>query len=460
MRTKKKEKRRRLTGEKTIRCCGQGENMEKYGFGVDVGGTSCKLGLFTDSGKLMEKWEIPTDTSEQGEHIIEHVAASLESRQRERGLADEQIIGVGIDTPGIAGRDGVVRGAVNLGWEACPVQEQLKMRLQKKVCVCNDANAAALGELWQGGGRGYRDMVMVTLGTGVGGAVILNGKVLAGAHGIAGEIGHMTVFHKEIERCACGKYGCVEQYASAKGLIRITRQLLEKKDPYTILVDTPELSAKQILDAAKRGDRLALDAVEVLGRAAAGGYRDMVMVTLGTGVGGAVILNGKVLAGAHGIAGEIGHMTVFHKEIERCACGKYGCVEQYASAKGLIRITRQLLEKKDPYTILVDTPELSAKQILDAAKRGDRLALDAVEVLGKALGSALAAVAEVIDPEVFVIGGGIAGAGEIILRIVQKYYRPDVLPAGADIPFELARLGNDAGMYGSMKLLLDSSDEK
>ena len=315
MRTKKKEKRRRLTGEKTIRCCGQGENMEKYGFGVDVGGTSCKLGLFTDSGKLMEKWEIPTDTSEQGEHIIEH-------RQRERGLADEQIIGVGIDTPGIAGRDGVVRGAVNLGWEACPVQEQLKMRLQKKVCVCNDANAAALGELWQGGGRGYRDMVMVTLGTGVGGAVILNGKVLAGAHGIAGEIGHMTVFHKEIERCACGKYGCVEQYASAKGLIRITRQLL------------------------------------------------------------------------------------------------------------------------------------------DAAKRGDRLALDAVEVLGKALGSALAAVAEVIDPEVFVIGGGIAGAGEIIPRIVQKYYRPDVLPAGADIPFELARLGNDAGMYGSMKLLLDSSEEK
>ena len=95
--------------------------MEKYGFGVDVGGTSCKLGLFTDSGKLMEKWEIPTDTSEQGEHIIEHVAASLERRQRERGLADEQIIGVGIDTLGIAGRDGVVRGAVNLGWEACPV---------------------------------------------------------------------------------------------------------------------------------------------------------------------------------------------------------------------------------------------------------------------------------------------------------------------------------------------------
>ena len=186
----------------------------------------------------------------------------------------------------------------------------------------------------------------------------------------------------------------------------------------------------------------------------------MVMVTLGTGVGGAVILNGKVLAGTHGIAGEIGHMTVFHKEIERCACGKCGCVEQYASAKGLIRITRKLLEKKDPYTILVDTPELSAKQILDAAKRGDRLALDAVEVLGKALGSALAAVAEVIDPEVFVIGGGIAGAGEIILRIVQKYYRPDVLPAGADIPFELARLGNDAGMYGSMKLLLDTSEEK
>ena len=154
------------------------------------------------------------------------------------------------------------------------------------------------------------------------------------------------------------------------------------------------------------------------------------------------------------------YMTVFHKEIERCACGKCGCVEQYASAKGLIRITRQLLEKKDPYTVLVDTPELSAKQILDAAKRGDRLALDAVEVLGKALGSALAAVAEVIDPEVFVIGGGIAGAGEIILRIVQKYYRPDVLPAGADIPFELARLGNDAGMYGSMKLLLDTSEEK
>jgi hypothetical protein len=173
-----KEKRRRLTVEKTIRCCGQGENMEKYGFGVDVGGTSCKLGLFTDSGKLMEKWEIPTDTSEQGEHIIEHVAASLEHRQRERGLADEQIIGVGIDTPGIAGRDGVVRGAVNLGWEACPVQEQLKMRLQKKVCVCNDANAAAPVQLV---GGCERNRIYADRGTGT--------TLTSGAGGFGGKTG-------------------------------------------------------------------------------------------------------------------------------------------------------------------------------------------------------------------------------------------------------------------------------
>lgn len=312
--------------------------MERYGFGVDIGGTACKIGLFSLRGELLEKWEIPTDCKNHGANILEQVAKTIEQKMVQRQIVREEVIGIGLDAPGTIGKDGIVRQAVNLGWTDYPAQEILGKRMEMKVCICNDANAAALGELWKGGGRGCRDMVMVTLGTGVGGAVIIDGRVQSGRHGIAGEIGHITI--------------------------------------------RPE-------------------------------------------------------------------------ETMQCNCGKYGCLEQYASATGLVRVTRNLLKKKNPHTVLADTAELSAKNILDAAKRGDKVALDALEILGKTLGSALAAVAEVVDPEVFVIGGGVAGAGNILLETVRKYYIPEVLPAGRNIAFALAELGNDAGIYGSMKLLLE-----
>lgn len=313
--------------------------MKQYGFGVDIGGTTCKLGMFSVEGELLEKWEIPTVTEHGGADILEHVALAIEGKMAQRAISPEMVLGIGLDTPGVIEKNGVVKQAANLGWEDYPAAQILGERMGMKVRICNDANAAALGELWKGGGMGYSDMVMVTLGTGVGGAVILDGRILSGAHGIAGEIGHITVFPEETVRCACGKYGCLEQYASATGLVRVMRNLLERKN---------------------------------------------------------------------------------HK------------------------------------TILKDTPELSAKMILDAAKRGDAVALDGLEILGKSLGITLAAVAETVDPEVFVVGGGVSKAGEILLEVTKKYYVQEVLPAGRETKFALAQLGNDAGMYGSMKLLLDA----
>lgn len=312
--------------------------MKRYGFGADIGGTTCKLGLFSVEGELLEKWEIPTDTTDGGTRILFDVADAVENKLKERCIPRTEVLGIGLDAPGAIGEDGVVSQAVNLGWRQYPAKEVLKQRTGMKVRICNDANAAALGEQWMGGGA-----------------------------------------------------GCL----------------------------------------------------------------DMVMVTLGTGVGGAVIADGRVLGGAHGIAGEIGHMIVCPAETERCACGRYGCLEQYASATGLVRVTRRLLEKKNRRTILTDTPELGAKQIVDAAGRGDEIALDALEVLGKTLGSALAAVAVVTDPKRFVIGGGVSKAGDILLEIIRKYYVQEVLAEGRDTEFALASLGNDAGMYGSMRLLLD-----
>ena len=188
--------------------------MVKYGFGVDIGGTTCKLGLFSLEGELLEKWEIPTDTADGGVGILSDVADAVEQKLKERQIPRDEVLGIGLDAPGAIGEDGVVSQAVNLGWRQYPARDVLSQRMNMKVRICNDANAAALGEQWKGGGAGCLDMVMVTLGTGVGGAVIAGGKVIGGAHGIAGEIGHMIVYAGETERCACGRYGCLGQYAS------------------------------------------------------------------------------------------------------------------------------------------------------------------------------------------------------------------------------------------------------
>ncbi len=311
--------------------------MASYVFGVDIGGTSVKIGLFSAEGELLDKWEITTRTDDGGAYILSDIAASVTAKMEEKSLAKEDVIGVGMGVPGPVRDDGTVIKCVNLGWGVFNAAEELSRLLDMKVKVGNDANMAALGEMWQGGGKGHANIVMVTLGTGVGGGIILDGKMLAGVNGAGGEIGHMTMDINETDICNCGKKGCLEQYASATGIVRLANKALNDTD---------------------RPSKL--------------------------------------------------------REV------------QY----------------------------ISAKEIFDAAKSGDELASEQVEALGKKLGLAAAQIACVVDPEVFVIGGGVSRAGQIILDVTEKYFRQYAFHACRNTTFELAVLGNDAGMYGGARAVL------
>ncbi|MBR1660306.1 MAG: ROK family protein, partial [Oscillospiraceae bacterium] len=195
--------------------------MKSYMFGVDVGGTTVKLGLFRTTGELEDKWEIKTDTENNGQNILWDIAAAIRGKLKEKNVALDEVEGVGIGVPGAVLESGVVNRCVNLGWGVTDVKNNLSGYLDGlRVEVGNDANVAALGEMWTGGGKGYQSIVMVTLGTGVGGGVILNGRILSGSTGAAGEIGHFKVNAEETEVCGCGKKGCLEQYASANGIAR------------------------------------------------------------------------------------------------------------------------------------------------------------------------------------------------------------------------------------------------
>ncbi len=312
--------------------------MKKYGFGVDVGGTTIKMGFFETSGKLIDKWEIKTDTSNGGENILSDIAKAIDNKLAQEGISKNDVQGVGVGVPGPVNSKGIVLKCVNLGWGVFNVEEELASLTGLKVKAGNDANVAALGEMWQGAGKGSEDMVMVTLGTGVGGGIIVDGKVIAGANGAGGEIGHITVNDDEIEACNCGQYGCLEQYTSATGIVRMAKRKLAKTDEETSLRAVEELSAKIIFDEAKKGDK---------------------------------------------IAGEL------------------------------------------------------------------------VEELGKILGSTLSNIAAVTNPEVIVIGGGVSKAGQILIDTIHKHFTESVFHACKDTRFVLAGLGNDAGMYGCVKMLLD-----
>ena len=187
------------------------------------------------------------------------------------------------------------------------------------------------------------------------------------------------------------------------------------------------------------------------------GFSDVVMVTLGTGVGGGIILGGEMLSGNKGAAGEIGHLLVNPDETESCGCGKKGCLEQYASATGIVRMARQAL--RNPVadgleeTMLTDDDKLTAKLVFDCAKDGDKLALEIIDKFGEYLAVALAQTAQVIDPEVFVIGGGVSAAGQIIIDAVKSRYDKHVLFALRGKEFRLAELGNDAGICGCCALV-------
>ncbi len=241
--------------------------MKKYAFGADIGGTAVKLGLFETSGTLLDTWEIPTRTEENGKYILTDIAEAISSKMEEKDIQKSDIEGLGMGVPGPVSADGTVMKCVNLGWGVFNVEYEMQELTGFKVKAGNDANVAALGEMWKGGGRGYQDIVMVTLGTGVGGGIIVGGHILPGSSGAAGEIGHMPVRDDETEACGCGKKGCLEQYTSANGIVRVTKRYLNAHpEAETVLRSIPNYTAKDICDAAKANDPVGLLMLDEVGR--------------------------------------------------------------------------------------------------------------------------------------------------------------------------------------------------
>ena len=234
----------------------------KYGFGVDLGGTTVKIAFFDTEGKMLDKWEIPTDTTDNGKKVLPDIANSTMSYLEKKGISKENVIGIGIGVPGPVDAAGNVNRCVNLGWGVFNLHKELGALTGLPVKGGNDANVAALGECWKGGGQGCENMVMVTLGTGVGGGIILGGQVLHGTHGAAGEIGHLVLNPEETETCGCGKKGCVEQYCSATGIVRVAKMFLAQKDAPSALRGKEKLTCKDVFDAAGAGDLLAEEILE------------------------------------------------------------------------------------------------------------------------------------------------------------------------------------------------------
>jgi glucokinase len=196
----------------------------RYGFGVDLGGTTVKLAYFNEQGDLLYKWEIPTNTSDNGSRILPDIAMAIEGYLQENSISKDTLVGIGIGVPGPVSGKGVVNKCVNLGWGVFNIAEELSSLTGLPVKAGNDANVAALGEYWKGGGAGCENMVMATLGTGVGGGIVVDGRLLHGAHGSGGEIGHLVLNRDETERCGCGKQGCAEQYCSATGVSTLAKR--------------------------------------------------------------------------------------------------------------------------------------------------------------------------------------------------------------------------------------------
>ena len=233
---------------------GKGERLMKYVFGVDLGGTTVKMACFEENGNCLEKWEIPTVTADNGKRILPDIARAVEDCVARLGIEKSQVLGLGIGVPGPVSDAGLVNKCINLGWGVFNIQEELSRLTGLPVKAGNDATVAALGECVHGGGKGAKNMVLVTLGTGVGGGVVIDGKIVSGAHGAAGEIGHLVLNPHEEENCNCGKKGCAEQYCSATGIVRLAKQHLQKTDAPSPL-RKENLTCKDIFDA--KDDNLA-----------------------------------------------------------------------------------------------------------------------------------------------------------------------------------------------------------
>ena len=310
----------------------------RYGFGVDLGGTTVKIAYFNEQGDLLTKWEIPTRKEKDGSLILPDIAAAIEEFINRENISRDTLLGIGIGVPGPVSHEGVVNKCVNLGWGVFNISQELSRLTGLPVKAGNDATVAALGECWMGGGKGCRNMVFATLGTGVGGGIVVEGQVLHGAHGAGAEIGHMVINREETEPCGCGKKGCVEQYCSATGVVRLAKQ-------YLVANSTP-------------------------------------------------------------------------------------CV----------------LRKK---------ADFSCKDVFDAGNAGDPGALEILDQVYRYLGEFLANVADVVNPEIIVLGGGVSKAGQPLLDGAKKYFDESVFHAAKNARFALAVLGNDAGAYGAFKLILD-----
>ena len=311
----------------------------KYGFGIDLGGTTVKIAYFDETGAMLDKWEIPTVTENAGSQILPDIAASIRQYMDAYHIADTAVLGLGIGVPGPVNSKGIVNKCINLGWGVFNIADELTKLTGFPVKAGNDANVAALGEFWKGGGMGCNNVVFITLGTGVGGGIVIEGNLLHGAHGSGAELGHMVLNRNETVPCNCGKYGCVEQYCSATGIVRMVKQYLENNDVPSDLNAVEPLTCKDIFDAAKAGDEAA----------------------------------------------------------------------------------NAILDKVYAY-------------------------------LGEFLGN----VCSVVNPEMVVIGGGVSKAGQVLIDGIVPYFHKYVFHAASDVKFALASLGNAAGAYGAFKLALDA----
>lgn len=312
--------------------------MTKYCFGIDIGGTTVKCGLFQTDGQLCEKWEIITRTENNGKAIIPDVAATIMNKMKEKNLTKDMVVGVGVGIPGPVVGEREVAMAVNLHWGYTKMADELEPLIENiPVKVGNDANVAALGEMWKGGGEGTKSLIMATLGTGVGGGIIVDGKIVTGSHGAGGEIGHACVNPEETESCNCGNKGCLEQYASATGIVRIAKQVLATNETETVL----------------------------------------------------------------------------------------------------------------------KMESVSAKDVFDAYKANDTVAAKIVSKFASCLGNALAIFSCVVDPEVIVIGGGVSKAGKPLIDAIAKYYKKYAFLSCKETPIVIAKLDNDAGIYGAAKLVVE-----
>lgn len=239
--------------------------MKKYCVGIDIGGTSVKFGMFDLEGILLEKWSIPTRTEESGRHILSDVGTSVNERLQALGIQKEQVAGVGVGVAGQVSEDGGVLFAENLGWKGVPLTRELSRLTGVPVFAENDANIAALGEIWKGSAADYHSMIFVTIGTGVGGGIIVKNRILSGANGAAGEIGHIHVEDEAERPCNCGNYGCLEQFASATGLRRMGKKAVEETTEPSLLRDC-EISARSIFESVKKKDAVAMKVADQFGK--------------------------------------------------------------------------------------------------------------------------------------------------------------------------------------------------